>query len=199
MRGGYSNQRSLREGRLRNCERILETPPAVDPTKGIKVMTPDARRHRRGTDRNDNLLGSFGARHAGRPRRQRHHLGQPQAHRRAAAASTASTPAPATTPSTARRAAARPTSTAATATTTCRAAARPPPTTSPAAPGSDAIRLTGHGFNEVDAGSGDDIVYAYYKDRAVIDCGAGDDLVKIGHNRKVRTRGCEKVSRRYKK
>ncbi|MFL5843428.1 MAG: hypothetical protein ACJ762_01965, partial [Solirubrobacteraceae bacterium] len=64
--------------------------------------------------------------------------------------------------------------------------------------GADVIRLTGHGFNEVAAGDGDDIVYAYSKDRVVIDCGAGDDLVKIGHNRHVRTRGCEKVSRRYR-
>jgi hypothetical protein len=32
----------------------------------------------------------------------------------------------------------------------------------------------------------------------VINCGPGDDLVKIGHNRGVRTRGCEKVSRRYR-
>jgi Ca2+-binding RTX toxin-like protein len=65
--------------------------------------------------------------------------------------------------------------------------------------GADVIRLTGHGFNEVDAGSGDDIVYAYNKERVVIDCGAGDDVVKIGHNRRARTRGCEHVSRRYRK
>ena len=65
--------------------------------------------------------------------------------------------------------------------------------------GADTIRLTGHGFNEVGGGSGDDIVYVYSKDRSVIDCGAGDDVVKIGQNRHVRTRGCEKVTRRYKR
>jgi len=64
--------------------------------------------------------------------------------------------------------------------------------------GADTIRLTGHGFNEVDAGTGDDIVYAYNKEHVVIDCGPGDDVVKIGYNRRVRTRGCEKVSRRYR-
>ena len=49
----------------------------------------------------------------------------------------------------------------------------------------------GHGFNRVFAGTGDDIVYAYSKDRNTIDCGPGDDVVKIGYNRSVRTRGCE--------
>jgi Ca2+-binding RTX toxin-like protein len=65
--------------------------------------------------------------------------------------------------------------------------------------GFDTIRLVGHGYNRVNAGAGDDIVYAYGKDPVRIDCGAGNDTVKIGYNRGVGTRGCETVTRRYKK
>ena len=64
--------------------------------------------------------------------------------------------------------------------------------------GLDTIRLVGHGYHQVKAGAGDDIVYAYSKDRARIDCGPGTDTVKIGYNRSVRTHGCEAVSRRYR-
>ena len=65
--------------------------------------------------------------------------------------------------------------------------------------GFDTIRLVGHGYNQVKAGAGDDIVYAYSKDKVRIDCGPGADTVKIGYNRTVSTRRCETVIRRYKK
>jgi Ca2+-binding RTX toxin-like protein len=64
--------------------------------------------------------------------------------------------------------------------------------------GFDTIRLVGHGYNQVKAGAGDDIVYAYSKDKVRIDCGPGADTVKIGYNRTVSTRRCETVTRRYK-
>ena len=165
MRGGYSNAALPARGPPAQLRADPRDPADRRPGRGHQGHDARPRRHRAaGTDRNDNLLGSFGADTlvglggndiiwANR---------KPTA---AAAASTASTRAPATTSSTAPRAAARPTSTAATATTTCRAAARPPPTTSSGGAGADTIRLTGHGFNEVDAGSGDDIVYAYNKER----------------------------------
>jgi hypothetical protein len=66
-------------------------------------------------------------------------------------------------------------------------------TTSPAARAPTACRASGGG------GAGDDIVYGASRGgETYIDCGAGADLFKIGHNRRVRTRGCEQVSRRYK-
>ena len=61
------------------------------------------------------------------------------------------------------------------------------------------MRLTGHGFNRVLAGPGDDLIYAYSKDTVRIDCGPGSDTVKIGYNRTVFLRHCEHVSRRYKR
>jgi Ca2+-binding RTX toxin-like protein len=61
--------------------------------------------------------------------------------------------------------------------------------------GAGADRLQG----EWGGGAGDDIVYGASRGgETYIDCGAGADLFKIGHNRRVRTRGCEQVSRRYK-
>ena len=65
--------------------------------------------------------------------------------------------------------------------------------------GADTIRLTGGGSNRVDAGDGDDIVFAYSKDAAQIDCGPGRDFVKIGYNSRIRTTNCELVYKRYKR
>ena len=65
-----------------------------------------------------------------------------------------------------------------------------------AGPGDDTVRLVGHGYNRVSAGDGNDIVFAYTKDRTKIDCGPGEDTVKIGKNPHVTTRHCEHVSRR---
>ena len=61
--------------------------------------------------------------------------------------------------------------------------------------GADTIRLVGHGFNRVLAGPGDDIIYAYSKDAVRIDCGPGKDTIRVGNNRNLVTRHCEKTVR----
>ena len=66
-------------------------------------------------------------------------------------------------------------------------------------PQSEAISAAGPAKNRVNAGDGDDIVYGYSKDAARIDCGPGNDFVKIGFNRKIRTKNCERVEKRYKR
>jgi Ca2+-binding RTX toxin-like protein len=197
MRGGYSNQRSLREGRFTGCERIVETPPVVDPTEGIKVMTPDHGGTARGTERNDNLLGSYRADTI-------FGFGGNDiiwANRKPDGVSSGIDRVDAGAGDDTVYGASRGGETyidggdgndylqggGATATNHIVGGA-----------GADTIRLTGHGFNEVDAGPGDDIVYVYNKDRVRVVCGPGNDVVKIGYNRGARTRGCEKVSRRYR-
>ena len=62
MRGGFSNRRSIRRGEIKadTCENILEVPPPHDPLKGKKKLTRDRGGRAKGTERNDNLLGSRG-------------------------------------------------------------------------------------------------------------------------------------------
>ena len=60
MRGGFSNNRSRRRGKFKHCESIVETPPIVDPAKGRKKLIRNRGGTARGTERNDNLLGSSG-------------------------------------------------------------------------------------------------------------------------------------------
>ena len=47
------------------------------------------------------------------------------------------------------------------------------------------------------AGEGDDVIEAYSRTPVTIECGPGFDRVNIGYNRRVRTRDCEAVTRRY--
>ena len=61
------------------------------------------------------------------------------------------------------------------------------------------MRLSGHGFNRVLAGPGDDLIYAYSKDTRADRLRPGRDTAKIGYNRTVFLRHCEHVSRRYKR
>jgi Ca2+-binding RTX toxin-like protein len=61
MRGGVSNAQALREGRIRNCERVVEAVPVTDPSKGIKAIIADRGGRRTGGARNDNLLGGRGS------------------------------------------------------------------------------------------------------------------------------------------
>jgi Ca2+-binding RTX toxin-like protein len=62
--GGVSNSQAVREGRIRNCESVVESEQVVDPTKGV-TRTADSRKGGtlRGTERNDNLLGGPGPDH----------------------------------------------------------------------------------------------------------------------------------------
>ena len=64
--------------------------------------------------------------------------------------------------------------------------------------GSDRIRLRGRGPNRVAGGPGDDTIEAMAQGAATIDCGAGRDTVRIGFNRRVKTRSCERVTKRYR-
>jgi len=196
MRAGFSNARSLREGHLRNCETILETPPTIDPATGVKRMTPDHGGHALGSERNDNLLGSSGPDTIVG-------LGGDDiiwANRKPTGASHGIDRVDAGAGDDVVYGASRGGSTVidggpgndylqgggVTSWNTIAGGA-----------GDDTVRLVGHGFNRVRAGEGNDIVYAYSKDRVTIDCGPGDDVVKIGYNRRVKTRHCETVTRRY--
>ena len=197
MRGGYSNARSLREGRLRNCERILETAPAVDPSKGIKRHDPGRAAARPAAPTATTTCSAPSAPTCSSASAGGRHLGQPQADRRSHGIDRVDA-APATTPSTAPRAAARPTSTAATATTTCRAAARPPPTTSRAA------RATTRPPHRPRLQRGRRRQRRRHRLR--VHEGPHGHRLRPGRRSRqdrpqsqVRTRGCEKVSRRYKK
>jgi Ca2+-binding RTX toxin-like protein len=198
MTGGWSNRKALREGRLTNCEEIVETAPVVDPTAGIKIMTPDGGGRAEGTDRNDNLLGSYGADTI-------IGLGGNDiiwANRKPDGTSRGTDHVEAGAGDDIVYGASRGGTThidggdgndylqggGAVATNFITGGA-----------GADTIRLTGGGRNRVWAGGGDDIVYGYSKDAARIDCGPGDDFVKIGYNRRIKTRNCERVVKRYKR
>jgi Ca2+-binding RTX toxin-like protein len=61
MRGGVSNAQDLREGRIRNCERVIEAEPVDDPSKGVKAIIADHGGARTGGVLNDNLLGGRGS------------------------------------------------------------------------------------------------------------------------------------------
>ncbi|MEA2129024.1 MAG: hypothetical protein QOJ85_1915, partial [Solirubrobacteraceae bacterium] len=67
-----------------------------------------------------------------------------------------------------------------------------------AGPGNDRVRLRGRGTNRISTGSGADLVEAYAAGSTRVDCGPGVDTVRIGFNRRVRTVGCERVTRRYR-
>ncbi len=64
--------------------------------------------------------------------------------------------------------------------------------------GDDTVRLTGYGRNSVRTGDGNDVVDAYSRTPVTIDCGPGGDRVNIGFNRGVRTVNCETVTKRYR-
>jgi Ca2+-binding RTX toxin-like protein len=199
MRGGFSNQRSIRRGEIKaeTCESILEVPPPVDPTKGKTKLTKDRGGRATGTERNDNLLGSRGPDTliglAGNDIMWGNR--QPDGTSRGTDRIDAGP-----------------------GDDTVYGASRGGRNRIKGGPGNDylqgggvistnyinggtgfdTIRLVGHGYNGVQAGPGDDIIYAYSKDRTNVNCGRGEDTVKIGYNRNVRVRNCEHVSRRYR-
>jgi Ca2+-binding RTX toxin-like protein len=198
MEGGWSNAKALREGRLTNCESIVETPPTIDPTAGIKIMTPDHGGHAEGTDRNDNLLGSYGSDTI-------IGLGGNDiiwANRKPDGTSRGTDRVEAGAGDDIVYGASRGGKTyidGGDGNDYLQGGGAVAVNFITGGLGADTIRLTGGGRNRVSAGDGDDIVYGYSKDAARIDCGPGNDFVKIGFNRKIRTRNCERVEKRYKR
>ena len=193
-RGGFHDHKSLRSGRFRNCESVFETERPHDPTKGRRKLTHDRGGRAKGTERNDTLLGSFG------PDRLIGLGGNDVlwANRKPTGRSHGTD-----------RVSAGP------GDDIVYGASRGGHTIIDGGPGndylqgggvistnfikggsgSDTIRLVGHGFNRVLAGPGDDIIYAYSKDAVRIDCGPGKDTIRVGNNRNLVTRHCEKTVR----
>ena len=67
--------------------------------------------------------------------------------------------------------------------------------------GNDAIRFNAmhRAYSKVDAGPGDDAVFAYGRGPIKVRCGDGLDTVKISFNRRIKVnRDCETVQKRYK-
>jgi Ca2+-binding RTX toxin-like protein len=194
QRGGIHDRRSVRSGRFRNCETILETPRTKDPTKGRKKLTRDRGGRAKGTDRNDTLLGSYG------PDRliglggndviwaNRQPTGRSRGTDRIEAGSGDDTVYGASRGG-------RSIISGGTGNDYLQGGGVTSTNFISGGAGLDVIRLVGHGYNRVNAGNDDDIVYVYSKDRAVVDCGDGRDTVRLGNNRNVVFRNCEKKVR----
>jgi hypothetical protein len=58
--GGWSNRKAIEEGRIRNCENIIEQAPVFDPNKGETWINRSGDASKTGTNLNDNLLGGPG-------------------------------------------------------------------------------------------------------------------------------------------
>ena len=192
MRGGVSNAQDLRSGLIRNCERVIEAEPVIDPSKGIKAVIADRGERRIGGERDDNLLGGrgsdrldggagddviWGDRHLaeGGHRATDVLLGGPG----------------------------RDTIYGGRGTNRIAGGLGDDYLQGGAfrnilrgGDGDDEIRLRGKGSNRVYAGAGDDIVHALTNGRGTIDCGGGRDTVFTGHKR-PRLRGCESVVNRF--
>jgi Ca2+-binding RTX toxin-like protein len=193
-RGGIHDRRSVQSGAFRNCEQIFETPRTKDPAKGKKKLTPDRGGRAKGTDRNDTLLGSRG------PDRliglggedviwaNRKPDGTSHGTDRVDAGSGDDTVYGASRGG-------RSIIDGGTGNDYLQGGGVISTNYIDGGAGFDRIRLVGHGYNRVRAGSGDDIVYAYSKDRAEIDCGPGRDTVRLGNNRNVSLKRCERKQR----
>src|SRR5439155_21046636 len=59
--GGVSNSQALRQGRIRDCERVIAASPVADPTRGIRWLAGDSGSTRWGSERDDTLLGGRGS------------------------------------------------------------------------------------------------------------------------------------------
>jgi Ca2+-binding RTX toxin-like protein len=190
-RGGIHDRRSVESGRFRNCEQILQTPRAHDPTKGKKKLTPDRGGRAKGTDRNDTLLGSYG------PDRliglggndviwaNRQPTGRSRGTDRIDAGSGDDTVYGASRGG-------RSIISGGTGNDYLQGGGVTSTNYISGGAGFDTIRLVGHGYNQVNAGADDDIVYVYSKDRTVVDCGDGQDTVRLGNNRNISLKNCEK-------
>jgi Ca2+-binding RTX toxin-like protein len=192
--GGISNAQAVREGRIRNCESVLESEQVVDPTKGV-TRTADSRKGGtlRGSERNDNLLGGPGPDHLFGRGGDDTIWGNRLPGGRSFGTDTIL---------------------AGDGNDTVYGGrggnviyggrgddflqGGPLGNRILGQDGNDTIRLRGNGRNRVQAGAGNDTIEAFSRGRTSVDCGPGFDTVNIGFNRRVATSGCEKVNKRYK-
>jgi Ca2+-binding RTX toxin-like protein len=191
--GGISNAQALRAGRIRGCEVVIESARVVEPGRGLTRMVRSRRgKTLRGSDRNDKLLGGTG------PDVLLGLAGDDVlwGNRKPTGASRG----------TDRLFGGDGNDTVYGSRGRNRIDGGPGDDYLQGGPlhntllggaGNDTLRLTGRGRNRVFAGDGDDVVEAYSRTPVTIDCGPGADRVNIGFNRRVRTRECETVTRRY--
>jgi Ca2+-binding RTX toxin-like protein len=195
-RGGISNAQAIREGRVRGCEQIVESPRIIDPAVGVRRLVRERGGRAEGTERNDTLLGAtgpdvlvglgghdvlWGNRLPDGPSRGVDRISAGDGDDTVYGSRNGRTVMD-----------------GGPGNDYLQGGILTSDNTITGGPGIDTIRLTGDGPNVVGAGTGDDLVYAYAKGRTRVNCGPGDDAVKIGYNRGVRTRNCENVRRRYK-
>ena len=173
--GGISNDKAIREGRIKNCENVIPQEAEVDPTKGI-TWQGDGIKH--GTDRNDKLLGQHASNklygNAGDDILWADAAGGSPAQSKRAKDYVSGGPGNDTIYG--GRGPTR--SSAATARTTSRATATR--TRSVAAPGTTRSASPPTRLTRVDAGPGDDLISAVISNgHATIKCGPGKDTVLV--------------------
>ena len=193
-RGGISNAKALRAGRIRACETVIEQVRTKDPTMGVTRMVRSRHgRTLRGTDRKDTLLGGSGPDQlyglAGNDVLWGNRLptgpsngldrifggdGDDIAY------------------------GSRGRNLIDGGAGNDYLQGGPLHNTILGGAGDDTVRLTGSGRNSVSAGDGNDVIEAFSRTPVTIDCGPGGDTVNIGFNRSVRTVGCETVNKRYR-
>ncbi|MDP8969196.1 MAG: hypothetical protein M3N52_01540, partial [Actinomycetota bacterium] len=193
LRGGISNAQALRDGRIRNCQQVIEAPPVVDPTKGVTRLMGDRGGRKTGTERNDNLLGGHGSdrllgmagddviwgdRHPGTGGRKASDRLYGQGGNDTIYGGRGSNFVSGAAGNDYLQGGDR-------------------RNTVNGGDGDDEVRLRGAGPNTVRAGRGNDVIHALVGDgRTTIDCGPGFDVVHIGRRRPA-TSNCEKVVDRY--
>jgi Ca2+-binding RTX toxin-like protein len=192
MRGGISNAQALRAGRIRNCEHVVEAPPVIDASKGMKLIASDAGAHRSGGERDDNLLGGRGSDRLDGAGGDDVIWGD----RHMAEGGHGATDV-------LLGGAGRDTIYGGRGTNRIDGGPGDDYLQGGAfsniirgGAGDDEIRLRGRGANRVYAGAGNDVVHALTNGRGAIDCGRGYDTVFTGHKRPS-LRGCENVVNRF--
>ena len=188
--GGISDAQMRGRGRVRGCETVVHAPaPAADPARGITWLGPRSGATKRGTSRDDTLLGSTGADII-------HGLGGSDAiwgnqlHRDRSRALDRLFGGPGD--DTIYGSPGRNTIRGEDGDDYLQGGARRNAIFG--GHGDDEIRLRGSGPNRVDAGPGNDTVHSYAQGATTIDCGAGLDTAYV--DKDDRAEGCERVIRR---
>ncbi|MGH2942706.1 MAG: calcium-binding protein, partial [Solirubrobacteraceae bacterium] len=191
--GGISNAQSLRNGEIRNCERVVEAEPVLDPSIGIKAIIADRGGSRTGGVRNDNLLGGRGSDRLDGAEGDDVIWGDRHLPEGGHAATDVLLGGPG-----------RDTIYGGRGTNKIDGGAGDDYLQGGAfrniirgGDGDDEIRMRGKGSTKVYGGAGNDIVHALTNGRGVINCGPGWDTVFTG-NKRPSLRGCENVVNRYK-